>query len=68
MNKPFAGALVPQPYFRADSRVRAVMIEVNRRLYLNEAAATRGPHFDSCRSKLRTVMHDLIAENFVRRD
>ena len=65
VNKPFAGALVPMPYFRADSRVRAVMIEVNRRLYLNEASATRGPHFDSCRSKLRSVMHDLIDESLV---
>ena len=68
VNKPFAGALIPMPYFRADSRVRAVMIEVNRRLYLNEASATRGPHFDSCRLKLRTVMHYLIDESFVRRD
>ena len=68
VNKPFAGALVPVPYFRADSRVHAVMIEVNRRLYLNEASATRGPRFDSCRSKLRTVMHHLIEERFVSRD
>lgn len=63
VNKPFAGALVPTPYFRADSRVRAVMIEVNRRLYLNEASATRGAHFDACQSKLRAVMDYLIEES-----
>ena len=68
VNKPFAGALVPEPYFRADSRVRAVMIEVNRRVYLDEDSATKGPHFDSCRSKLRTVMHHLIEESVIRRD
>ena len=67
VNKPFAGAPVPMPYFRADARVRAVMTEVNRPLYLNGASTTRGV-FDSCRSKLCTVMGDLIDESFVRRD
>src|SRR5678816_559462 len=55
VNKPFAGAPVPMPYFRADARVRT-----KRR--------RRGGYFDSCRSKLCTVMGDLIDESFVRRD
>lgn len=42
------------------ARERTVMIDVNRGLYLNEASATKGPHFDSCRSKLGAVMRELI--------
>jgi N-formylglutamate deformylase len=37
VDTPFAGALVPSRHYRADPRVQAVMVEVNRRLYLDEA-------------------------------
>jgi len=36
LNEPFAGALVPSSRYRKDRRVGAVMVEVNRRLYLPE--------------------------------
>ncbi len=34
-NAPFAGALVPMRYYQKDKRVMSVMIEINRRLYMN---------------------------------
>ena len=37
VDAPFAGALVPSRHYRADPRVQAVMVEVNRSLYLDEA-------------------------------
>lgn len=40
-NTPFAGAYVPLPRFESDPRVQAVMVEVNRGLYLDEATAER---------------------------
>ena len=40
VNEPFSGALVPSSRFRKDRRVAAVMVEVNRRLYLREEDAT----------------------------
>lgn len=40
VNDPFSGALVPSSRFRTDRRVAAVMVEVNRRLYLREEDAT----------------------------
>ena len=43
LNLPFAGALVPSGRYRKDHRVTAVMVEVNRRLYLNEHDATPLP-------------------------
>ena len=36
VDAPFAGALVPLSYYRKDDRVLSVMIEVNRRLYMDE--------------------------------
>ena len=35
INRPFAGCIVPLKYYRKDSRVMSVMIEINRRLYIN---------------------------------
>ncbi|MCR4865400.1 MAG: N-formylglutamate amidohydrolase [Lachnospiraceae bacterium] len=35
VNEPFAGALVPMRYYCKDKRVMSVMIEINRRLYIN---------------------------------
>ena len=60
VNRPFAGALVPAAYFRRDVRVRSVMIEVNRRLYLNEQTGARSARFDDCRTALTGVLHDVI--------
>ena len=37
VDTPFSGALVPAKYYRRDSRVQSVMVEVNRSLYLDEA-------------------------------
>lgn len=45
VDTPFAGALVPASRYRRDTRVQAVMVEVNRALYLREADATPLPSF-----------------------
>ena len=63
VNRPFAGALVPAPYYLTDSRVRSVMIEVNRRLYLDEETAARSEDFDRCRATLTGVLRRLIDAN-----
>lgn len=38
LNDPFAGALVPISRYQKDNRLRAVMIEINRNLYMDEAS------------------------------
>ena len=35
LNRPYAGSLVPLKYYQQDYRVSSIMIEVNRRLYMN---------------------------------
>lgn len=45
LDRPFAGALVPSNCYQRDSKVTAVMIEVNRRLYMDEETGSRGPRF-----------------------
>lgn len=60
VNAPFAGALVPQRHYRADSSVSAVMVEVNRRLYLHEVSGVQNPEFTDVRDRIRHCICEAI--------
>lgn len=36
IDTPYSGSIVPMEYYQKDSRVSSIMLEVNRRMYLNE--------------------------------
>jgi N-formylglutamate amidohydrolase len=46
VDRPFSGALVPMAFYRKDVRVRAIMVEVRRDLYMDESSGARLPRFD----------------------
>jgi N-formylglutamate amidohydrolase len=50
VDTPFAGALVPLAVYGKDRRVRSVMIEVNRRLYMDERAGRKKQEFENVRA------------------
>lgn len=52
-NVPFAGSIVPMRYYRTESRVHSVMIEVNRALYMNEGTGARSVDFWNITSRVR---------------
>ena len=56
VDRPFAGALVPLKHYRREARVRAVMIEINRRLYMNEETGDRLLRFGA----IRQVISELL--------
>ena len=59
IDRPFAGALAPMPYYRRDTRVRSVMIEVNRALYLNEVTGQKSAGFLPCQAALDEIVSAL---------
>ena len=61
LNQPFAGALVPVSRYGQDRRVTAVMVEINRRLYLSESDATPLPTFATVADRLRNCCMAAIA-------
>lgn len=61
LNDPFAGALVPSSRYRCDERVRAVMVEVNRQLYLREVDATPLEDFAAVARRIRQCCFEAIA-------
>ncbi len=61
-DSPFAGTFVPSGFYGRDERVRSVMIEVRRGLYLDEEAAERLPDFDDISAAIeRALMSAVIS-------
>jgi len=60
LNQPFAGALVPKAFYQRDLRVRAIMVEINRRLYMDEASGQRLPTFAAFRVRFLEVLTKLL--------
>jgi N-formylglutamate deformylase len=56
IDAPFAGALVPLASYRRDRRIWSVMIEVNRRLYMDEHSGPKNRAFE----RVRAVVGQLI--------
>lgn len=60
VDRPFAGALVPMTFYRRDARVTALMVEVNRSLYLDEMTARRTDGFAEVRRRICHALKELI--------
>lgn len=57
VDAPFVGALVPLSYYGRDRRILSVMIEVNRRLYMDEHSGAKNLGFEKMRRTLgRLIM------------
>lgn len=66
VNKPFAGALVPLRFYRRDTRVRSLMVEVRRDLYMDEATGEKLPGFEDVAARLREAVREVAAERWLR--
>lgn len=62
IDRPFAGTIVPQEYYHRDASVCSLMIEVNRRLYLNELTGTRAPDYATFKTRLVAALRTIVNE------
>ncbi len=54
VNSPFAGAIVPEPFYsQRDRRVRSLMIEVNRSLYMDEKTGKKKETFEEVKETVQ---------------
>lgn len=49
VNFPYSGSIVPMKQYKKDQRARSVMIEVNKRIYMDQISFTKLPAFDNVR-------------------
>lgn len=60
VNRPFAGSMVPLDYYEKDSRVQSIMIEINRRLYMDERTGKKNQGFEKTLTRIRSALENLL--------
>lgn len=60
-NKPYAGGYITEHYGNPSAGLHAVQIEVNRGLYMEEAAYARGAEFERVRADMAEVVQRLFS-------
>ncbi|WP_049945084.1 N-formylglutamate amidohydrolase [Butyrivibrio sp. AC2005] len=58
INAPFAGAIVPMKYYKSDERVKSIMIEINRRLYIGTDGTIK-PEYQMIKNDINEAVHIL---------
>jgi N-formylglutamate amidohydrolase len=61
VNSPYTGTLVPSAFYRKNPNVRSVMIEVNRKLYMDEETGMKSSGFESVKDRIQAVLKELAA-------
>jgi N-formylglutamate deformylase len=56
VNRPYAGSMVPLNYYHQDDRVESIMLEVNRKLYLNPGTNEKSYGYED----IKAVLHGYI--------
>jgi len=64
INKPFAGCYVPSKFLHHDKRVKSIMIEINRKLYMNEDTGQKMSSFVEIRSNICMLIKQIITNFF----
>lgn len=59
---PFSGTLVPMKYYHRDRRILSVMIEVNRKLYMDEKTGEKLDRFSTVQADIANVIEDLARQ------
>lgn len=64
VNLPFSGSLVPMEYYQRNQRVFSIMIEVNRKLYMDETTGKKTEGYIRIKRILSEYLnHDLLQKN-----
>jgi len=62
VNAPFIGAIVPMAYYRKESAVMSVMIEVNRKLYMDEQTGKGNSGFYTLKRQIAKILEKLPSQ------
>jgi N-formylglutamate deformylase len=59
INWPYEGTMVPLKFYRKDKRVISLMLEVNRRLYLEPGKPLKNDRYDEIKGLIARFMEGL---------
>jgi len=58
INLPFSGSIIPEKYYHKNSNVLSIMIEVNRKLYMDEESIEKNNNYE----KIQNTIHKIISK------
>ena len=47
-------------YYRKDRKVLSILIEINRKLYMNEKTGMKNGNYDSVKAKIQKVLKGIV--------
>ena len=56
IDKPYKGSIVPSSFYRKNRNVNSIMIEINRRLYLEEPSKNKSENYDEVKSMINKYL------------
>jgi len=59
INQPFSGTIVPEKYYHKNSNVLSIMIEVNRKLYMDEERVKKNNNFEKIQNTINKTISKL---------
>ena len=64
INTTFEGCYVPLEFLGKDKRIKSIIIEINRELYMNEDTGEKNESFGKIKNIISTLISQIIAEFF----
>jgi len=64
LNEPFPGSYVPIKFLNRDKRVKSIMIEINRELYMNEVSGEKNDSFLEIKGNIHRLIKQIIDRFF----
>lgn len=61
---PYSGSIVPTEHFRNDKRVQTIMLEINRKLYLEERTNIKSSNYDSVKNTVSDFI-EIMFQHFL---
>ena len=62
IDTPFSGSIVPMKFYEKDERVKSIMIEIRRDLYMDEKTGARNLSFNETKHKIQWAIKDFRNE------
>jgi len=62
IDKTFSGSIVPMKFYEKDERVKSIMIEIRRDLYMDEKTGARNLSFNETKLKVQRAIQDFRNE------
>lgn len=62
INEPYSGTMVPPTFYRRNNQVHSILIEVNRKLYMNERTFKKNKNFSKVSKDIQAVINNISSQ------